>query len=66
MLRLGVIEFFHDIISMDTSSTFTTLSDMYVIWETSFWQNKSFADPPTSIAEMQRLTRKVKTRISKA
>ena len=60
MLRLGVIEFLYDVIAIESRSSFAILSDMYIIWETTFWKNKSFCQPPSSTMEMKRLIRKVK------
>ena len=60
MHRLGTIEFLHDIISIEASNSFAILSDMFIIWETSFWNKNSTIGPPLTRIEMKRLIRKVK------
>ena len=60
MLRLGTIEFFHDIISIVASNSFAILCEMYIIWETSFWNKNSIKGPPSTRIEMKRLIRKVR------
>ena len=59
MLRLGVIELLYDTLAMNASAAFSFLSDMYIVWETSFWKKKTSNDPPCSSIEMKRLIRKV-------
>ena len=60
MLRLGMIEFLHDSISIEGSSSFAILSDMYISWEESFWNKRSTSGPSSTRIEMKRLIRKVK------